>query len=91
MRSTPVPLRVAGSGCGGLTDGRTTCCPAADPDSEQRGALRFDGIEQPWLKEAAKRWTRARLLSGTTFGSMRVYVRDLAIFGGWLARPTRRR
>ena len=86
MRSTAVPLRVAGSGCGGLTDGRTTCCPRADPDSEQRGALRFDGIAQPWLKEAAKRWTRARLLSGTTFGSMRVYVRDLAIFGDWLAR-----
>jgi integrase len=59
--------------------------PTADPESEQRGALRFDGIEQPWLRAAAKRWTRARLLSGTTFGSMRVYVRDLVIFGDWLA------
>ena len=60
--------------------------PSADPDSEQRGTLRFDGIAQPWLKEATKRWTRTRLLSGTTFGSMRVYVRDVAIFGDWLAR-----
>jgi hypothetical protein len=49
----------------------------ADPDSEHGGVLRFDGIVQPWLRDAAKRWVRARLLAGTTFGSMRVYVRDL--------------
>ena len=58
--------------------------PTVDPDSEQRGYLRFDGIRPNWLREAAKRRTRARLLSGTTFGSMRVYVRDLVIFSEWL-------
>ena len=59
--------------------------PTVAPDGEQGGQLRFDGIGADWLREAAKRWTRARLLSGTTFGSMRVYVRDLVIFSEWLA------
>jgi integrase len=59
--------------------------PSADAQSEHRGVLRFDGIAQPWLREAAKRWVRIRLLSGTTFGSMRVYLRDVVIFSEWLA------
>ncbi len=59
--------------------------PSADAQSEHRGSLRFDRITQPWLREAAKRWTRARLLAGTTFGSMRVYLYDLVIFSDWLA------
>ena len=59
--------------------------PSADPDSEQRGTLRFDAIGPAWLREAAKRWARARLLSGTTFGSMRIYLRDVVIFSSWLA------
>lgn len=59
--------------------------PSADADSEHRGWLRFDGISQPWLREAAKRWTRTRLLAGTTFGSMRVYLHDLVTFSDWLS------
>ena len=47
--------------------------------------LRFDGIEQPWLKEAAKRWTRSRLLAGIGRGTMRRYLRDLSAFSGWLS------
>ncbi len=59
--------------------------PSADADSEHRGWLRFDGISQPWLREAAKRWSRTRLLAGTTFGSMRVYLHDLVTFSDWLS------
>ncbi len=63
--------------------------PTADPDREERGNLHFDGIAPAWLREAAKRWARARLLSGTTFGSMRVYLRDVAIFSDWLTTGAR--
>ena len=40
--------------------------PHGDLASSYRGEefLRFERISQPWLKEAAKRWARARLLSG---------------------------
>jgi integrase len=68
-----------------LIVGRTICCPLPIPTASSGATLRFDGIAQPWLKEAAKRWTRTRLLSGTTFGLMQVYVRDLVIFADWLA------
>lgn len=42
--------------------------PHGDLASKYRGAVRisFDGIEQPWLKETAKRWARLRLLGDTT-------------------------
>src|SRR5436190_15191154 len=39
--------------------------PHADLQSIGRdGAILFDRIAQPWLKEAAKRWARARLSAG---------------------------
>jgi site-specific recombinase XerD len=39
---------------------------------------------QPWLKEAGKRWVRARVLSSTTPATMRHYVDHLAAFSRWL-------
>lgn len=61
--------------------------PHGDLASSYRGEVlvRFDGLEQPWLKEAAKRWARVRLLGDTTPSTMRVYLTDLRHFSGWLA------
>jgi len=47
--------------------------------------LRFGNLAQPWLAEAAKRWTRARLLGSTSPRSLVAYLRELAVFSGWLA------
>jgi hypothetical protein len=39
--------------------------PHSDLQSSGRaGAILFAGISRPWLKEAAKRWVRARLWAG---------------------------
>ena len=42
--------------------------PHGDLASTYRGEvhIHFEGLQQPWLKEAAKRWARARLLGDTT-------------------------
>ena len=50
------------------------------------GSIEFSDIAQPWLKEAAKRWVRARVLAGTTPGTMRNYVLHVRAFSGWLAQ-----
>ena len=47
---------------------------------------RFDTIDQPWLRAAAKRWARLRLGSGKTFGSVHVDVRALLWFSRFLTR-----
>jgi integrase len=47
--------------------------------------IRFERLRQPWLKEAAKRWTRARLLGDTTPQTMSRYLTDLWRFSEWLA------
>jgi integrase len=47
--------------------------------------LRFGGLGQPWLKEAAKRWARARLLGSLSPRSMDRYLRELMEFSRWLA------
>jgi len=47
--------------------------------------LRFGGLAQPWLKEAAKRWARARLLGSLSPRSMDRYLRELMEFSRWLA------
>jgi hypothetical protein len=47
--------------------------------------LRFGGLQQPWLKEAAKRWARARLLASLSPRSMDCYLRELMEFSRWLA------
>ena len=49
------------------------------------GAILFEGIAQPWLKEAVKRWARARLLAGGAPSTMSSYVLHLRAFSGWLA------
>jgi site-specific recombinase XerD/ferredoxin len=49
------------------------------------GAIIFSGIVQPWLKEAAKRWARARLLAGGAPSTMANYVLHVRAFSTWLA------
>lgn len=61
--------------------------PHGDLASTYRGEVlvRFDGLHQPWVKEAAKRWARMRLLGDTTPRTMSLYLTDLRHFSGWLA------
>jgi site-specific recombinase XerD len=59
--------------------------PHGDLSIIRSGALRFERFAQPWLKEAAKRWARARLLGSTSTETMRRYLLDLEKFSGWLA------
>jgi integrase len=61
--------------------------PHGDLASMYRGEviIRFDGLVQPWLQEAAKRWARARLLTDTAPRTMSLYMTDLRHFSGWLA------
>ena len=47
--------------------------------------IHFERLGQPWLKEAAKRWARARLLGDTTPQTMSRYLTDLSHFSDWLA------
>ena len=50
--------------------------PHGDLPSSYRGeeTLRFERICQPWLKEAAKRWARGRLLADTAPRTMSAYL-----------------
>ncbi len=48
--------------------------------------LHFEGLVQPWLKEAAKRWARARLLASTAPQSMKSYLFELRAFSRWLIK-----
>jgi hypothetical protein len=60
--------------------------PHSDLHSTVRaGSVLFSGIPQPWLKEAAKCWTRARLLHGGAPTTMHNYVQHVSTFGEWLA------
>jgi site-specific recombinase XerD len=61
--------------------------PNGDLSSTHRGEriISFERIAQPWLKEAAKRWVRARVLAGTSIGSLSSYMNDLSAFSEWLA------
>ena len=47
--------------------------------------MRFERICQPWLKEAAKRWARARLLSDTAPRTISAYLVSVRHFSQWLA------
>lgn len=51
--------------------------------------IRFDGIVQPWMRTAAKRWCRFRLGSGKTFGTVQVDVRAVEWFSRFLAERHR--
>ena len=59
--------------------------PHNDLHSSSTGAIVFSGLVQPWLKEAAKRWMRVRLLSGTAPISLRHHVEHLQAFSEWLS------
>jgi integrase len=61
--------------------------PHGDLVSTYRGEefIHFERIGQPWLKEAAKRWARGRLLSDTAPRTMSSYLVGIGHFSGWLA------
>jgi site-specific recombinase XerD/ferredoxin len=61
--------------------------PHGDLAHRYRGGetLRFERICQPWLKEAAKRWARARLLSDTAPRTISAYLVSVRHFSQWLA------
>jgi site-specific recombinase XerD len=59
--------------------------PHSDLHSNMRaGSILFAGIPQPWFKEAAKRWARARLLAGGSPSTMAHYVQHVRAFSVWL-------
>ena len=63
--------------------------PHSDLHSTVRaGSILFAGIPQPWFKEAAKRWARARLLAGGAPSTMSHYVQHVRTFSVWLAERT---
>ena len=61
--------------------------PHGDLVSTYRGEefIHFERISQPWLKEAAKRWARTRLLADTAPRTMSSYLVGIAYFSEWLA------
>ncbi len=62
--------------------------PHGDLVSTYRGEefIHFERISQLWLKEAAKRWARARLLSDTAPRTISSYLVGIAHFSEWLAQ-----
>jgi integrase len=46
--------------------------------------VRFDGIVQPWLREAVKRCLRARVITGFAGGTVQNQARHLTAFSSWL-------
>lgn len=48
-------------------------------------SVRFDGIVQPWLRTAVKRWARYELARGHAFPSVRNQINALRWFAGFLA------
>jgi integrase len=50
-----------------------------------RAILHFEGLAQPWLKEAAKRWARARLLAALAPTTISDNLLHLRAFSRWLA------
>jgi integrase/ferredoxin len=65
--------------------------PHGDLASMYRGEefIHFERIGQRWLKEAAKRWARARLLADTAPRTMSSYVVGICQFSEWLAEHAR--
>ena len=56
--------------------------------THRRGVgVKFAGITHPFLKEAAKRWVKTRVLTGTTTWSMVAYISSVVAFSNWLAGP----
>lgn len=48
--------------------------------------LRFDAIDQPWLRAVAKRWARFRLSIGKTIGTVDIDLRALRWFSRFLTQ-----
>ncbi len=48
------------------------------------GTVRFTGIEQDWLRDAAKRWCRFRLAIGSAYNTITTSVRGLIKFSRFL-------
>ncbi|MCA1677556.1 MAG: site-specific integrase [Actinobacteria bacterium] len=61
--------------------------PHGDRSSAGEGEpiLHFEGLLQPWLREAAKRWARARLLASIAPRTVANSLFHLRAFSGWLA------
>lgn len=55
------------------------------PASGSSYLVRFGGIEQPWLRAAAKRWGRFRLATGKAIGTVCNDITALARFAAFLA------
>ncbi len=55
------------------------------PATRGRDTVSFTGVEQPWLRGAAKRWARQRLAVGCAFNTVRAGVAALKRFSGFLA------
>jgi len=50
-----------------------------------RDLVRFDGIPQPWLRQATKNWCRWRLATGLAFGSISAFALAMSRFGQFVA------
>ena len=54
------------------------------PARRGRGAARFDGIRQTWLRDPVKRWSRFRLATGCAFPTISAEARALTRFSRFL-------
>jgi integrase len=59
--------------------------PHGDLASGSGAILHFEGLVQPWLREAAKRFARGRLLASLTPGTISDNLLHLRAFSRWLA------
>ena len=55
------------------------------PAARGRNLVTFTGIEQAWLRQAAKRWARQRLSTGHAFNTIRAGAAALKRFSDFLA------
>jgi integrase len=66
---------------GDIWRARVLGMPATSPPQQ----VRFDGLRQPWLKDAVKRCSRYRLGAGKTFGTVSIDERALRWFSRFLS------
>lgn len=59
--------------------------PATSTVPRPRVRLHFERIDQPWLRDLAKRWLRLRLTSGLSTTAAHTGLDALVCFGGFLA------
>lgn len=70
-----------------LDDWKRSELPQGDLTAAYRGeiTIKMGGIGPPWLKEATKRWMKARILSGSSVRTLSSYAHDLVAFSRWLS------